>query len=282
MESIKTHFLKINFTVGCSLVTLLSVCGLCAENLLPNPSFDAGVQPSGWRLAGGKGQWVAASDQGRGALMVEGNGDDASRWETERMRLPTGTLLALRFSARRDPAGATGVAVAGPSRANRDFHPTDSWQRYRFVFYVPSDVTNDFVRLGQWHVNGRVFFDDAELLPVVPVHRRWPAGLELGEGESIQDGAYRFAANFRWIGANYHRPLVKGRAVFNSNRWIFSPGAELVNRFSAAGSMQTNGIVRSAINDYTSGALRIEASRDGKSWSPVATLDGGRRSGTNA
>jgi len=84
------------------------------------------------------------------------------------------------------------------------------------------------------------------------------------------------------MGANYHRPLVKGQAVFNSNRWIFYTGAELVYRFSVAGGTQTNGIVRAAINDYTAGALRVEASRDGKSWEAVATLDGGRRSGTNA
>jgi hypothetical protein len=261
---------------------LLLTGGLCAENLLPNSSFDKVVGAAGWRLVGGKGQWVAASDPGGGALMVEGNGNDECRWETERIRLRPGTLLGLRFSARRDPMGATGVAVAGPSRVNRDFHPTDAWEQYRFVFCVPSDATNEFVRLGQWHVNGKVYFDNVELLPVVPVHRRWPSGLELGEGESIRDGTYRFGANFRWMGANYHRPLVRNRAVFNSNRWLFYTGAELIYRFSVAGGTQTNGILRLAINDYTSGVLRLEASRDNKSWTPVATLDGGRRSGTNA
>ena len=111
----QSRALKFNFRPCCVVAILLLASGLCAENLLPNPSFDAGVQPSGWRLAGGKGQWVAASDQGRGALMVEGNGDDASRWETERMRLQTGTLLALRFSARRDPAVAytTPLTISG-------------------------------------------------------------------------------------------------------------------------------------------------------------------------
>ena len=282
MESIKTHLLKINFTVGCCLATLLLAGALHAENLLPNASFDAGVNHTGWRLVGGKGQWVAASHEARGVLMVEGNGNDESRWETERIRLRPGTLLGLRFSARRDPASDTGVVVAGPSRVNRDFFPTDSWQRYSFVFCVPVDVTNDFVRFGQWHVNGKVFFDDAELLPVAPVHRRWPGGLELGEGESIRDGRYQFAANFKWMGANYHRPLAKSRAAFNSNRWIFYPGAEVVYRFSVAGGTQTNGSVCAAINAYTSGALRVEASRDGRSWSRVATLDGGRREGTNA
>src|SRR5688572_17217830 len=97
--------LKFNFRPCCVLAILLLASGLRADNLLPNPSFDKGVEPAGWRLTGGKGQWVAASDQGRGALMVEGNGDDEGRWETERIHLRPGTLLGLRFSARRDPAG---------------------------------------------------------------------------------------------------------------------------------------------------------------------------------
>src|SRR6266704_3654501 len=146
MESIKSHLLKINFTVGCCLAKLHLAGALYAENLLPKASFDAGVNHTGWRLVGGKGQRVAASHEGRGALMVEGNGNDESRWETERIRLRPETLLGLRFSARRDPDAATGVVVAGPSRVNRDFFPTYSWQLYRFVFCVPSDVTNYFFR----------------------------------------------------------------------------------------------------------------------------------------
>src|SRR5262245_15733441 len=268
--------------LACSLATLLLARGLCAQNLLPAVSAGDGVNPDGWRFVGAKGQWVGAAHEGRGALMVEGNGNDESRWETTRMNLGSGAILVMRFSARRDTASDSGVVVAGPSRINRDFSPTDSWQHYEFAFYVPSDSTNDFVRLGQWHLNGKVFFDDPELFPAAPVHRRWPGGLELGEGESIQDGRYRFGADFHWRGANYHRPLVRSRAAFNSNRWIFYPGAEVVYRFAVAGGTQTNGVVRTAFNDYSAGVLRIDASRDGRSWSRVASLDGTRRAATNA
>src|SRR5437773_2507276 len=133
MQFIKSHLLRINFTVGCCLAKLLLAVVLYAGKLVLNARFDAGVNPTGWRLVGRKGQWVAASHEAGGVLMVEGNGNDESRWETERIRLRPGTLLGLRFSARRDPAAATGVVVAGPSRVNRDFFPTDSWQRYSFV-----------------------------------------------------------------------------------------------------------------------------------------------------
>src|SRR5437667_29912 len=208
-RSVQSRPSNVGSRLACSLATLLLASGLCAQNLLPAVSVGDGVNPDGWRLVGGKGQWVEASHEGRGALLVEGNGNDESRWEAKKISLDSGALLALRFSARRDTVSASGVVVAGPSRINRDFFPSDSWQHYEFVFCVPSDATNDFLRLGQWHVNGKVLFDDAELFPVAPVHRRLPGGLELGEGESIRDGRYRFGANFQWIGANYHRPLVK-------------------------------------------------------------------------
>ena len=281
-SSARSRRSNVTSKLACFLATLLLARGLCAQNLLPSMSVGDAVNSNDWRFVGGKGQWVGASQQGRGALMVEGNGNDESRWETKRMNLRSGALLALRFSARRDTASSSGSVIAGPSRINRDFFLTDSSQHYEFVFCVPSDATNDFLRLGQWHVDGKVFFDDAELLPVAPVHRRLPGGLELGEGESIRAGRYRFDADFSWVGANYHRPLVRSRAAFNSNRWILYPGAEVVYRFSVSGGTQTNGIVRAAISDSSAGVLRIEASRDGKSWLRVASLDGGRRSGTNA
>src|SRR5438093_5650070 len=51
---------------------------------------------------------------------------------------------------------------------------------------------------------------------------------------------------------------------------------------SVSGSTWNTTASCAAINDYTSGVLRIEASRDGKSWLRVAALDDGRRAGTTA
>jgi len=260
-----------------------AVCG-CAQNLLPNPGFEAGAGgPSGWRLAEGAGHWSDAAHEGKRALQVQGNGDDQGYWRTENLPFSAGGVYWLQFMGRREPGASAGTAVAGPSRVNRDFPMDAQWRRHGFAFAAPNDATNDFVRLGQWRVKGALSFDEAELLPVLVTHER-VAGpgqreIELGEAESIQQGVYRFQPDFNWRGANYHRPLAANRAGFNSNRWLFSAGAELVYRFALPGLQQTNGRVRVAIGYYASGSLRVEASRDGKTWTEAATYGDKERGG---
>jgi hypothetical protein len=164
--------------------------------------------------------------------------------------------------------------VAGISRVNRDFQFSEEWQAYGFIFSVPHDGTNDCVRLGEWEVKGRVYFDDLELLPVEV------AEMSLGEAESTQGNVYRFTPQFGLAGANYHRPLWLNRASFNSDRWVFSPGAALVYRMGVSDTMQTNARVQVSINYHQSGKLQIEASKDASSWLVVGTLDGKTRSGS--
>ena len=53
---------------------------------------------------------------------------------------------------------------------NRDFRLSEDWERYSFVFAVPSDGASDYVRLGHWQVKGRLFFDEVELTPVLASH----------------------------------------------------------------------------------------------------------------
>ncbi len=55
-------------------------------------------------------------------------------------------------------------------------------------------------------------------------------GLELGEAESVRGGLYRFQPDLNWEGANSGRVIATNRVGFNSNRWLFNPGSELVFR----------------------------------------------------
>ncbi len=256
-----------------------------AQNLLPNPGFEAGTaQPTGWRLTDGAGGWSNSEPAGTNHVVrVHGNGDDQSVWRAD-VQLQPGGLYALRFRGRRLADAGGGTAVAGTSRVNRDFPLDATWREYRFIFRQPDDATNDFVRLGQWHVKGAVEFDDAELLPVLASHQ-FLAGTgdnedRLGEAERIDLGRYRFSPNFGWEAANVHCPLWRATAGFNSDRWVFSPGAEVVYRFALAGLAQTNARVSVAINYHVAGKLQVEASRDGQQWTPVASFDGQTPGGT--
>jgi hypothetical protein len=253
-----------------------------AQSLLPNPGFEAGGDsPAGWRRPDHGATWSEQARQGKHALLVEGTGQDSQEWRTEPIALQPGGLYRLAFFAHRAADAGGGCVVSGTGHVNRDFHPGETWTACSFVFSVPHDGTDDYVRLGQWETKGRLFFDDAELLPVKVTHQKVARGVELGEGERMEKGNYQFHPNFAWRGANYHRPLHVNRAAFNSDRWCFSPGAELVYRFALPGLAQTNGRARVTVNYHTAGTLRIEASRDGRAWLPVAHCDGLRRT-TNA
>jgi hypothetical protein len=249
-----------------------------AQNLLPNPGFKEGTdQPAGWRLDGGAGTWAASAHAGRRAVTVEGKGQGSAAWRTDRLRLQPGGLYRLNFRGRREAGASGGCAVSGTSRVNRDWRFSDDWRPYGFVFTVPEDGTNDYLRLGCWETRGRLSFDDPELVPALAVHS--PAE-GLGEAESIRDGVYRFRPDYGWTGANYHRPLWRNRASFNSDRWVFSPGAEVIYRFVLPrGVAQTAARLRVNLNHHTAGTLRIEAGRDGQSWTRVAEFDGQNRGG---
>src|SRR6266511_2042353 len=266
-----------------SLRVLLWICGsatgFChAQNLLPNPMFEEGLeQPTGWRLVGGEGRRLTNVNAKGSVLMVRGTGRDQTLWRTEPLALKSDSLYRLSFVGRCERSAAGGAAIAGSSTINRDFELTESWTRYGFVFRGPAGDPKEFIRLGQWHVTGSVFFAQAALSPVVATFRRIAPDVELGEGESIQDGIYRFKPSFNWSGANSHRPLLLNRATFNTDRWVFSSGSEIIYRLGLKGGSQVEGKVHASINFHTAGSLLVQASRDGANWLPLATCDGQRR-----
>src|SRR5262249_23591707 len=149
----------------------------------------------------------------------------------------------LSFFGRCNRSNADGAAIAGLNAISRDFQMTESWAHYGFVFSVPEADAKTPVRLGQWHVSGSAFFARAALLPVIATYRRVTPEVELGEAESIQDGSYRFRPTFNWIGANGHRPLVFNRANFNTDRWVFFDGSEVLYRFKLEGCPQIKATV---------------------------------------
>lgn len=256
-----------------------------AQNLLPNPGFEAGAAtPAGWQLEGA-GEWRAATPGGSNRVVcVRGTGEDSSVWRTDPLPLKAGELYALRFRARRLPGASGGTAVAGSGSINRDFPLETDWREYHFIFRQPDDAPNDFVRLGQWHVRGEVEFDDAVLRPVRAGHRRVRgaegAVLELGEGEWLAGDRYGFSAHPGWQGANFHRPLVRATARFNTDRWVFTPGSEVVYRFVVPGAEQTRAQVRVSLNYHAAGTLEVEAGRDGTHWVALGRFDGQKRGGS--
>jgi hypothetical protein len=256
-----------------------AVGGCLAQNLLPNSTFEQGKdQPAGWTLTAGKGRRIAKAHENQSALMVQGTGQSQVFWRTEPLPLKSESLYRLAFMARWERTNAEGVAIAGVSKVNRDFRLGEAWARYDYTFSAPAaEDPRDFVHLGEWHVAGSVYFADVSLRRVESFSRQIAPGVELGEGESIQGGTYRFNPDYKWSGANYHRPLVLNRANFNTDRIVFLSGSELIYKLGIKGVTQDRAKVSVTINYHSGGMLQIEAGLDRTNWSPAARLEGASR-----
>ncbi|MCX7044218.1 MAG: DUF4091 domain-containing protein [Candidatus Sumerlaeota bacterium] len=248
----------------------------CQEaNLLPNPSFESGQQaPEGWKLAGGKGEWETTAALGARAVSVTGNGDDSSDW---RCPVPAavqpGKTYRVSFMARRGIEGATnGSVISGLSLVNRDFSPPDAWARKSFVFAAPKNLQGAVVRFGQWHVKGKVLFDDVALTEVAPIHAKQD-DIILGAGESIRDKTYAFEPQFGYEGSNYSRCLLEATASFNSDRWSFGPGQYIIYKHEVGVVSQRNAELKVAMNYHTAGACVVECGADGRQWRALGRIE---------
>lgn len=248
-----------------ALVALIALTAVAhAEQRLPNADFNQGDGgPAGWKLTGGQGRWID-----RDVLEVTGRGEDSNDWRCD-VAFEPGQLYHFQMRARR-PSG-NGLAVSGPSFANRDFASIPGeWRWFDFVCRAPDNVAGGYVRVGQWQTTGATQFDAVRLTPAMAVHRKVGKQM-LGEGESIVDGRYRFYGTFGHQGSNYHRTLAAANAWFNSDRWCFSDGSDVVYRFQLPGHCFLSGDVKFNVNYHTRGGAIAEISCDGQKWHTLAT-----------
>ncbi len=266
---------------ACLLALLLLAPAGAAEQLLPNGSFETGdAAPAGWTLRG-EGEWLdeGAAAGGR-AISVRGSGTDHGFWQSAKVALEPGELYVLRLRAR--SLGSTGgTAVSGPGFCNRDLGKLpEDWTAVASHFVVPADVPagGAGIRLGQWHVDGRVAFDDVRLAGARAVHSRH-GGLALGAGESLRPGPdggcrYRFALAAGPEAGNHCRPLARHTADYNTNRWCFGAGEEVVFRHAVGDRSQRDARVEVGVCYHTAGELALAVSPDGKDWRELGTVGG--------
>ncbi len=244
---------------------------------VPNASFEEGdAAPVGWQLSDGGGEWLAeGAPDGDRAIAVTGDGTGSNHWLSEPLPLEPGTAYVLRFRAR-SMGAAGGTPVSGPPFCNRDLGAiAETWTAYESVFVTPDDRTPGDARLrfGQWRVKGTVAFDGVELFRAMPVYD-WRGPLVLGEGEIVRGTEYTFNAPFGAASRNHARPLAAHTARFNSNRWVFGSGDVVVYRHAVADREQTSAEVTAAVTWHAAGELAVEASTNGKNWTPLGTLAG--------
>lgn len=260
------------FTVVSAVLALAAACH-AQGNLLPNPSFEEGAQaPEGWTPASDACSWSQEARTGARALAVTGDGSDTTYWRTDDPGLEAGQVYEFSVWTRRGEGGGGGSAITGPNWANRDVSVGAEWARTAHIFVPPVRDDPGYVRVGHWHAQGTILFDDAAIVPVsaVPLRR---GELALGEGEAVQGREYTCRAPLGGYVGNYSRALHTHTAGLNTNRWVFSPGAEVVYRHDVGGVALTAATVTVTIGWYQGGAGHVEASRDGAQWTEIGTLD---------
>ncbi len=254
------HVRLLNLLVPFSLACLPVVAAPVA---LSNAGFEeGGALPTGWTLSGGDGAWTQEGEGGGRGIEVSGIGDTANYWRTGALGLCSNAVYQLRFSVRRSRGGASGCATTGPVFANRDVGSLGKdWRRCTSIFVTPDALTPevDWLRFGQWQVNGTVAYDNIDLVRVEPIHRQ-TNNLVLGDGESVTGKTYRFTAPLGDRNGNYCRPLLRHQCAFNSNRWVFdSPAREVVYRQEAGSILQTRATVEVNMVYHAGGTLYVFA-----------------------
>ena len=246
-----------------------------APNLLPNPSFEAGEHaPAQWAISsGGVGRWEKEGHDGARSISVTGKGEDSVSWSASGyLGLKPAALYHTSFWTRRS-SGSGRTVISGLEIINRDYVAGTEWERRDFYFRTPDQLPDTFFRLGEWHSDGTIWFDDVSLTSAFAVHSQ-PEGLgmPLGDGESVTAGRYQAVHHLGGPGATDHRCLERFSAGFNSNRWLFGRDQEVVYRHAVGMLKQTDATVEVAVNYYVSGKLTVEASEDGKAWARLGEL----------
>jgi len=250
----------------------LGGCCMAQGVPVPNPSFEEGVgQPVGWTFVGGNGSWLDEGWESAHAVAVTGNGEDSTYWLSEPLALEANAVYVLRFHVRAIDGGGGGTPITGPGFCNRDLGeiPPD-WTEFSSTFITPAQVDPEATRLrfGQWQRPGTVAFDALELFAAQPVYLE-RGGLALGDGERIHGNEYEFRAPYYAESRNCSRPLAHHQCSFNTNRWTFGEGNEVVYRQKVGQRMQTKASIEVNVNYHEGGELVVEVSADGKSWREI-------------
>ena len=252
------------------LVTLFASAAAAQTIPIPNAALAEGdSKPAGWTLFG-DGQW---HKDAAACLSVNGKGDDDAAWLSAPLPLKPDTLYRLRFEAR-GPGASGGTPTSGTPFANRDLGDIGpDWAAFDTVFTTPRAIPEgqSCLRFGQWHERGEVAFRSPKLCVAQAVYAR-QGDLALGDGESLDGNAYAFSAPFGGPSRNHSRPLASYTCTYNTDRWVFSRGTEVVYCHRLAGRKITAAEVTASVTWYAYGELVVEAGTDGKTWQPLGTV----------
>lgn len=246
--------------------TILAFALLTSATALAQ-SFDFNADQQGWALStSGKGAW----DQQKGWLTLSAAGETSYAWASRSMPFKPQGVYRLRFRLRGEQA--TGTVTSGAPFANVDVTSVGpEWREVSNFFVAPEGVTAAPLHLGQWHLSGKVFFDDVQITPVTPLYAR-KGDMALGEGEQITGNTYSFQAPLNTACRNHSRPLKASTAHFNSDRWCLSENTWVVYQHQLPKRAWSQPLLNITCGYYVGGQAAIESSADALTWSRIGSI----------
>ena len=255
---------------------LMTVSGIAQPVAVPNGSFEQGADRdvTGWTLEGGLYGGLSKDHpaEGKQCLIIRGDGKTSGAWLSQPLELKPSSLYVLAFLVRGQGSG--GTPTTGLTFCNVDLgRAKPDWTVVENFFFTPREIAPHHARLrfGQWEVNGTTTYDNIQVHHAQAVHER-RGDLELGEGESIDGDRYRFHAALGGTGRHFSRPLLSHNTFFNSNRWCFGHGGDVIYRHQVGSRKQSAAELNLGVTYYAGGELVVEASADGKAWTELGRL----------
>jgi len=262
-------------SIQCVLPLFLSLIAfsVCpAQNILQNSSLEVGTNTvASWGITG-SGSWSTISRTGaRSVALAPATGMFATLYSGTPIA-PNRAYIA-RFWTRATNA-VTGYCIGGFNIVTRDFpKPADYWQEFSMAAWVPPGASPYF-KCETWNMDGTAYFDDCEVLPLNAINQQ-VGPYQLGAGETLEQGHYRFRATYSGYGGNFSRALQTANTTFNSVRWVMNTNAQVVYRHSLEGVTFSNVQVECGIENssgLTGNVLSIEASTNGTTWQFVSSM----------
>ncbi|MGL4594540.1 MAG: glycoside hydrolase domain-containing protein [Thermoguttaceae bacterium] len=260
-----------------------------------------------WELSGGTGTKIDG-----GILQLTGTGTDSNSWFSPPFPIQPSECYRFSMEARKvgDETAGTGTAPCGIEGFSRDFADiTSEWKSYTFVFKSPENKKEARLRVGQWMSKSTFQFRNIKFHRIVPI----PTGLsnynannndsnnssnnnnnnndvnknsstsdtlsflQLGDGEILRNGQYRFCSLLGGVPGNSQRPFLETTTGFNSNRFVFGSEQEVLCEWGLrSGLFQEEkfykflrGRLRVNVNYHVSGECIVEAIRLDKNASYI-------------
>ena len=246
----------------------------------PTMKYQGGVEACEWklrrleRLYGIKpGETVTT---GEDIMLVGDGGKNNPEYRSDPMPVRPNACYRFSFAARRDLDASGWCMTSGFRGLGVDItEVSTNWAPHRYVLGVGADAKSLPVKFGTWLVKGNYHVrGDWKVEEVVPHYATCGEG-ELGTGEFVLDGAYRFSSPWSHDCNTHSRPLLSfKRMTFNSGRFDFLSNGEMNWRFGFKGRKLKSGRIGIAREYHRAGKLAVEISADGNAWHTVQVFAG--------